>query len=150
MEKTKSYKLIPKSLVIYTDGGARNNPGPAAIAAVIGNRKYSEYIGETTNNEAEYRAVIFGLKKVKQLVGKKKTAESQIEIRLDSELIGMQLQGKYKIKEKNLFPFFIEIWNLKQDFDSVDFKIIPRSQNKLADRLVNQELDARGARQRLF
>lgn len=136
-------------IVIYTDGGARNNPGPAAIGIIIkeseegkGERGYSKFIGQATNNEAEYQAVIFALKKVKQLIGKEKAKKTEIEIRSDSELLINQLNGQYKIKEKNLVPFFIEIWNLKQDFKEVKFIQVPREENKRADLLVNKELDS--------
>lgn len=128
-------------MVIYTDGGARNNPGPAAIGAVIGEKEYSKFLGQATNNEAEYQAVIFALKKVKQIIGKGKSKGVEIEIKSDSELLINQLNGRYKIKEKNLVPFFIEIWNLKQDFGEVKFSQISREENKRADLLVNKELD---------
>lgn len=129
------------NLIIYTDGGARGNPGPAAIGAVVGDKQYGEAIGRATNNIAEYRAVIFALKKAKQLIGKEKCARTKIEVRSDSELLVSQLNGEYKIKEEDFFPLFIEIWNLRQDFGGVIFRHIPREQNKLADRLVNQALD---------
>lgn len=128
-------------LVIYCDGGARNNPGPAAVGVVIGKRTYSEYIGEATNNEAEYKAVIYALKKAKALIGKKEAENTEVEIRLDSELAAKQLKGEYKLKEKKLHPLFIEVWNLKQDFKKVEFFQIPREKNKTADSLVNQRLD---------
>lgn len=143
---------VPNSkLIVYTDGGARGNPGPAAIGVVICHqtgqtiKKYSESIGQTTNNEAEYQAVIFALKKVKALFGRKKAKQMEIEIRLDSQLIAKQLQGQYKIQEKNLQPLFIKVWNLKLDFQVVTFQHIPRSQNKEADRLVNQVLNKKTA-----
>jgi ribonuclease HI len=135
-----------QKIIIYTDGGARGNPGPAGIGVVIkderGNliKEYSKEIGEKTNNEAEYEAVIFALKKVKQLFGKDKVKKMNFEIRMDSELVARQLQGKYKIEKENLFPLFIKIWNLKIDFGFISFKEIPRSQNKQADRLVNEIL----------
>ncbi len=130
-------------IIIYTDGGSRNNPGPAAIGVYIpkSDKEYSKHLGIATNNEAEYQAIIFALKKVKQLIGKAKAGNSEIEIRSDSELLINQLNGQYKIKEKNLVPFFIEIWNLKQDFAGVKFVQIPREENKKADLLVNRELD---------
>lgn len=142
-------------IIIYCDGGARGNPGPAALGVVIRSndfqiksnnnriKEYSKYLGEATNNEAEYQAVIFGLKKVKQLIGKEKAKKEKIEIRMDSELVVNQLNGEYKIKEKDLIPFFIEIWNLKQNFGEVKFIHIPREQNKEADRLVNGELNGK-------
>lgn len=135
-----------KKIIIYTDGGSRGNPGPAAIGVVIKDEKgnliknYSEKIGEKTNNEAEYEAVIFGLKKAKHLFGKEKIKKMVLEIRMDSELVARQLQGKYKIEEERLFPLFIKIWNLRIDFGPLVFKEIPRSQNKEADYLANEAL----------
>ena len=139
-------------IIIYTDGGAIDNPGPAAIGVVIrispelstnkneyiankkkfgknsisfgknsSEKRYSEYIGQATNNQAEYQALIFGLKKVKSLFGKKKAKNLEVECYLDSELLTKQLQGKYKILEKDLRPLFIEVWNLKTDFQNVSF-----------------------------
>ena len=128
-------------LVIYTDGGARGNPGRAAIGAVIGDKKYKEFIGTTTNNVAEYRAIIFALKKSKQLLGKGKSKQAELEMRMDSELAYSQLTGRYKLKEESLMPLFIEIWNLKQDFKNVEFVHVLREKNKEADKLVNQALD---------
>ncbi len=130
-----------KKLIIYTDGGARGNPGPAAIGVVVGEKSYGEAIGNTTNNIAEYKAVIFGLKKAKTLLGGKKAEETDVEVHSDSELIVSQMNGKYKIKEDSLKPLFIDIWNLKQDFKSVSFIHIPREKNREADKLVNQALD---------
>ena len=128
-------------LVINTDGGSRGNPGNPAIGVVVDGREYGEYIGKTTNNVAEYKAVIFALKKAKALLGSKKAAETEVEIRADSELLVKQMNGEYKIKNEELQPLFFEIWNSKQDFKSVAFKHVPREENKDADRLVNQALD---------
>jgi ribonuclease HI len=133
-------------LVIYTDGGARGNPGPAAIGAIIGDKEYSETIGETTNNVAEYKAVVLALKKAKRLIGKKKTKEIEVEIRSDSELLVSQLNGRYKIKEKELKNLFFEIWNLMPDFKNVSFVKIPREKNSLADSLLNKALNKNAAR----
>lgn len=139
----KTNKLFSdKKLIIYTDGGSRGNPGPAAMGVVVGSREYSEYLGEMTNNQAEYKAVIFALRKVKQLVGKKKAKEAEVEVRMDSELVAKQLNGEYKIKEPELKPLFVEVWNLRLDFKRVDFKYVPREQNKKADKLVNEILDS--------
>ena len=127
--------------IIYTDGGSRGNPGPSALGVVVTDengkvlKEYSHYLGEVTNNQAEYEAVIFALQKAKQLKIK------EIELRVDSELIGKQLLGQYKIKDPDLQSFFIRAWNLRLDYDRVDIKIIPREQNKKADKLVNIELD---------
>lgn len=105
-------------------------------------KKYGEYIGETTNNVAEYAALIYGLKKLKQLLGKNKTKQYEIECSLDSELVVKQLHHEYKLKEENVRKNFIEIWNLMLDFKNVIFKHIPREKNSVADKLVNQTLDA--------
>src|SRR3989339_2025751 len=131
---------MPK-FIIYTDGGSRGNPGPSAIGAVVGEKEYGESIGNTTNNVAEYSAVIFALKKAKQLLGNTKAGNTEVELRTDSQLLVNQLNGEFKIKDKGLQPLFIEIWNLKQDFKSVKFVHITRDKNKNADRLVNRALD---------
>jgi ribonuclease HI len=129
-------------LVIYTDGGSRGNPGQAAIGVVVGNKEYGERLGIKTNNEAEYMALVFALKKARQLLGKSKAKNTEVEVRMDSELVVKQLTGIYKILEETLQPFFIEIWNLKLDFRKVAFVHVRREENKRADRLVNQALDA--------
>ena len=147
----ENYRLETKNMkiTIYTDGGARGNPGPAAIGAVIIQsgqtiQKYGEFIDEATNNQAEYQAVIFALKKVKLLFGKKPAKKMEIELYSDSELIVNQLNHKYKIKEEDLQPLFLKVWNLTLDFKQVVFKHIARTRNKEADRLVNQALDNQG------
>lgn len=134
-------------IIVYTDGGARGNPGPAAIGTVIiipphTKKEYSQYIGKATNNQAEYSALIFALKKLKQIFGKNKIKDIEVECYLDSELVVRQLNGKYKILEKGLQPLFFEVWNLKIDFKNVNFNYIPREKNKEADKLVNQALNA--------
>lgn len=128
-------------LKIYTDGGARNNPGPAAIGVIIKNeqnqilKKISKYLGVTTNNQAEYYAVIEALKVA---LGFKVEI---INIYLDSQLVAEQLNRKFKIKDKDLAPLFVQIWNLSLKFKKITFNHIPREQNKEADKLVNQCLD---------
>lgn len=149
-------KLNSQKLIICTDGGSRGNPGPSAIGVVIKNtdeniiKKYGEFLGEKTNNEAEYEAVIFALKKAKALFGKEAAKKTEINIKMDSELVKKQLSGEYKIEEERLFPYFIKIWNLKIDFKKVEFQHIPREQNKEADKLVNEALDALENKQSLF
>ena len=136
-----------EKIIIYTDGGSRGNPGPAGMGVVVANEKgkmmkeYSGFLGVKTNNEAEYEAVIFGLKKIKALLGKEKIKNTEIEFRLDSQLIARQLNGEYKIEEERLLPLFIKIWNLKIDFGPIKFSEIPREQNKEADRLTNEAMD---------
>ncbi len=130
---------------MFTDGGSRGNPGPAGIGVYVEtlDKKYGEYIGEKTNNEAEYEALIFSLKKLKQLLGKDKTKQFEIECYLDSELVVKQLNHEYKLKEANVQKNFIEVWNLMLDFKNVKMIHIPREQNEIADSLVNQALDAK-------
>lgn len=132
--------MTAKTLTLYSDGGARGNPGPAGIGVVImaNNRivaQVKEYIGVTTNNIAEYHAVFAGLKKAKEL------GATEVVCRLDSELVVNQLDQKYRVKNVDLGPWFVKIWNLRQDFKKVTFAYIPREQNKMADRLVNQAID---------
>ncbi len=145
-----------KKITIYTDGGSRGNPGPAAIGVVFCNEKgqkikdYFKFLGKKTNNEAEYEAVIFALKKFKQLFGKKLAKNSEIELKSDSELLVKQLKGEYKILDSKIQTLFLIVWNLKLDFKKVKFKAISREKNKQADRLVNEALDAEKRSQKLL
>jgi ribonuclease HI len=134
---------MSEKIVMFTDGGSRGNPGPAGIGVWVEtlNKKYGECIGTATNNVAEYAALIFGLKKLKQLLGKDKTRQYEIECYLDSELVVKQLNHEYKLKEEYIQKNFIEIWNLTLDFKAVKFYHIPREKNTIADALVNQALD---------
>lgn len=146
-----------KKITIYTDGGSRGNPGKSAVGVVFCNEKgqcfkeYSEYLGDNlTNNEAEYQAVIFALKKFKALFGKKIAFNSEIEIKSDSELLINQMNAKYKVMEPNIQSLFLTLWNLKIDFKKVKFTLIPREKNKEADRLVNEALDSESSAQKLI
>jgi len=134
---------MDNKIVMYTDGGSRNNPGPAAVGVYVETLKkqFGHYIGEKTNNEAEYEAVIFGLNKIKQLLGKDAVDQIEIECYLDSELVNKQLNHEYKVKEKNIQELFLKVWNLMLDFKSVNFFHITRDKNKIADKLVNEALD---------
>ncbi len=133
----KSYN----KLIIYTDGGARGNPGPAGIGCVIYDEKnkiiaeISKSIGHATNNQAEYQAVISGLEKAHQLGAK------DLEFYLDSELVVKQLKHEYKVKNRELAPLFLKIHNLTMSFKKINYKYIPREKNKLADKLVNKAID---------
>ena len=135
-------------LIIYTDGGSRGNPGPSAIGVVIKDEKentiktYGEKIGSGTNNEAEYKAIIFALQKAKLLLGKKKAKETEIHMKMDSELAFKQLTGEYKLTNENIQKFFIEIHNLKTEFKKVTFEHIRREYNKEADFALNKALDS--------
>ncbi len=136
-----------EKIIVNCDGGSRGNPGPSAlgVSILIGKerKEYGKYLGEGTNNEAEYQAVIFALKKIKSLVGSGDAENIKVEVRLDSELVEKQLNGKYKLKAKNLFAFFGEIKKLEMDFKKVDFIHVPREENSRADAMVNKELDSR-------
>lgn len=138
-----------KKIIIYIDGGSRGNPGNGAIGVVFCNeknqviKKFGEYLGDNiTNNEAEYSALIFALKKFKTFFGKAIAQKSEVEIRSDSELMVKQLNGEYKIENEKMQKFFMDVWNLKIDFEKIKFKHISRDKNKEADLLVNETLDA--------
>ncbi|MFH1769144.1 MAG: ribonuclease HI family protein [Parcubacteria group bacterium] len=137
-----------EKFIIHTDGGSRGNPGPGAIGAVIKSangtlkKEYGEFIGnDVTNNEAEYKAVIFALKKLKQLIGKEKAAHSYVDIFVDSELLERQMNKKFKVSDREIGQFFLQVWNLTMDFGEVTFNHVFREKNKEADRLVNAVLD---------
>ncbi|MBI5029642.1 MAG: ribonuclease HI family protein [Chloroflexi bacterium] len=128
------------NLILYTDGAARGNPGPAAIGIVLTDatgkqiEAIGEAIGNTTNNEAEYRALLRGLE-----VAVKHGDE--IEIRTDSELMARQLNGSYRVKAEHLKPLHEQARRVMAKFKSAKIAIIPRAFNKRADALANQALD---------
>lgn len=137
-----------KKITLFTDGGSRGNPGPAAIGVQILDangavlREVSEKIGNATNNYAEYMAVVRGLQVAKEILGKA-TKETVVEIKMDSELIQKQLTNQYQIKDPGLVPFFIEIHNMRvASFPQLTVTHVKREFNKEADRLVNAALDA--------
>jgi len=140
-------KPLLQNLIVYTDGGSRGNPGPAAIGVVIQDAKgeklktYGEVLGNRTNNEAEYEAVIFALKKIKALFGGEHVVRMRVEIRLDSELVVEQLSDRYKITEEHIGKLYLAVRNIKIDFGGVTFTHIPREKNRQADALVNEALD---------
>ncbi len=129
-----------KKLIINTDGGSRGNPGPAGIGVVFSGEsdkviaKYKEYIGEATNNIAEYKALILALEKAKDFEA------DEIECRLDSELVVKQLKGEYKVKDEKMKKLYSKVQKLIF-FKPVKFVHIRREKNKLADMLVNEVLD---------
>jgi ribonuclease HI len=129
-------------LTIYTDGGARGNPGPAGIGVVIERdgkivKEYGKYIGETTNNQAEYQALIFALESAKEMGG------TEVEVLMDSELIVKQLKGEYRVRDAGLSPLYLCVHNLRAGFAKFSVRHIRREQNKEADRMVNEALDNR-------
>ncbi|OGG48015.1 hypothetical protein A3D66_02985 [Candidatus Kaiserbacteria bacterium RIFCSPHIGHO2_02_FULL_50_9] len=137
-----------QKVFLYTDGGARGNPGPAGIGVVIQDeagdilKEISKFLGRQTNNWAEYEAVVLGLEALKKMFGVAKLKEMSVEVKMDSELVARQLSGKYQIKEPTLFPQFIKIHNLcVSAFPHIVFTHIRREQNKEADRLANRAMD---------
>ena len=135
---------IGGTLHLYTDGGARGNPGEAAIGCVLIDpdtgkhlELHKEAIGIQTNNVAEYRALIEGLKIAQ------KHHPNRLVCFLDSELIVKQMSGEYRVKMPSLQPLFEEIQSLITAFADVSFSHIPRHQNAQADRLVNEALDGK-------
>ncbi len=130
-----------QQLVIYIDGGSRGNPGPAACAFVLKDKKGKQlqakafFIGKATNNIAEYAAIIKALEAAKQFGAKEAAIYS------DSELLVRQLDGRYKVKSENIAPLFQQAMDLLNDFEKWEIKHIPREKNKQADKLVNEALD---------
>ena len=133
-----------KTINLYTDGGARGNPGPAATGVVIIDSRSkvlvgkSKYLGRATNNQAEYQALIQGLEEVAKLAGRSKVA---VKAHLDSELIVKQMNGEYRVKDAGLKPLFTKANKLVDLLGGVQFIHVTRDKNNQADSLVNQELD---------
>lgn len=129
-----------KRIKIYTDGGARNNPGPAGIGVVIKDEKgiilesHKDYIGEKTNNQAEYAAIIKGLELAKEKA-------DIVECYLDSQLVVNQAKGVYKVKNSDIRELLFKLKTNEAPFKEVTYTLIPREQNKEADKLVNEALD---------
>jgi ribonuclease HI len=137
--------MIEADFTIYTDGGARGNPGPAACSFVVeadgvAIHKGSKYLGKETNNFAEYQGVILALEWINENAGK--FEGKTINFFLDSELVVRQLNGIYKIKNKILQDVNFRATSLiKKSTAEISFGYIPRTKNKIADFLVNKELD---------
>jgi ribonuclease HI len=135
------------ALIAYADGGSRGNPGKAACAAVVTDTKDAELlrrartIGKATNNVAEYEGVRLALELCKDLGG------SEVTLRLDSELVVRQLEGRYKVKNAALLKLYDDMRVLISGFKSFSVEHIPREQNKLADKLVNAALDGKDLEQ---
>jgi ribonuclease HI len=132
-------------LVIHVDGGARGNPGPAAAAAVLtspsGERidERAQLLGKVTNNVAEYRALLLGLARAREL------GASVVEVIGDSELIAKQVQGLYKVKHPSMRPLYLEAMEAFRGFEKWSIRTVPRAQNADADALVNAALDQAAA-----
>jgi ribonuclease HI len=131
----------PAILTIHTDGGARGNPGPAALAYIIQRDgapaiEHAEAIGEATNNQAEYKALVRALEHAVGL-----GTEHRLIVHSDSELLVKQMNGEYRVKDEGLKPLYEQAKRLASRFGSVTIRHIPRSQNTQADRLYNAALD---------
>jgi ribonuclease HI len=131
-------------VVLYCDGGARGNPGPAAIGAVVLDPEtdpptqlatVSERIGVTTNNVAEYKSLIAGLEAARQFPA------SAITVKADSQLVIRQLQGRYRVKQAHLRPLYEKARALLAHYDETELVHVPREHNVVADALVNAALD---------
>ena len=128
--------------MIHVDGGSRGNPGPAAAAAVLSTpdgevvAEAMDAFGVATNNVAEYRAVLLGLAKAREL------GATEVEVVNDSELIAKQINGQYKVKHADMKPLYLDAMAALREFDSWTVRTVRREQNTDADALVNQALDA--------
>jgi len=128
-------------LIVHVDGGARGNPGPAAVGAVaiepgggvLAERK--AHIGEATNNVAEYRAVLLGLELAREL------GAASVEVVNDSELVARQIEGRYKVKNAGLKPLYLETMKALREFGDWSVRSVRRESNERADQLVNEALD---------
>ena len=131
-------------LVVNVDGGARGNPGPAAIGVVVSTpdgevlEEHSERIGSATNNVAEYRALMLGLERALALGAR------EVELIGDSELVVRQVQGEYKVRDEVLWRLHKHVIRALAEFDSWSIRHVRREENEVADRLVNEVLDAEG------
>ena len=138
--------MIPRNqtLILRTDGAARGNPGHAAAGVVIEDShgkllaRGKKYLGRLTNNQAEYQALILGLKAVA------KYHPAAVRIYMDSELVINQMNGRYKVRHDDLLPLHAEARHLASELPLVSFTHIERAENHLADTLANQALDERG------
>lgn len=131
-------------LLVYTDGASRGNPGPSSVGFVIGGLSFGKYIGTTTNNDAEYQAIVMALAKARELLGKAKAKQTRLEVRMDSELACKQLNHEYRLNDPTIQRHFITIWNAMLDFREVTFTHVRREQNKEADAAGNRALDEAG------
>ena len=128
---------------MYSDGGSRGNPGPSALGVYIEtlDKRFGEFLGVKTNNEAEYLAIVAGLKKIKALLGKTTAKNVQVECRMDSELAVRQLTHQYKVEKEHIQKLCFLVWNLTHDFSQVVFVHVPREKNTIADAMANQAMD---------
>jgi ribonuclease HI len=132
----------PKTLRIFTDGASRGNPGPAGLGVVIEDdqgmrlRGLHRWLGVTTNNEAEYHALIEGLKAVEEW------KPDRLEVYLDSKLVVEQINGRYRVKSRELQPLFAKVTELMKQFPEISVSHVERAKNRGADALANIAIDA--------
>jgi ribonuclease HI len=134
---------LSERLLVHVDGGARGNPGPAAIAAVLSTpggevvEEHAEVIGHATNNVAEYRALLLGIERARALGAR------EVDLVGDSELIARQVRGEYRVKDPGLRELHARVVAALDEFDRWTIRNVPRAENARADSLVNEALDAR-------
>jgi ribonuclease HI len=144
VKKATVHRPPCRAIKMHADGGSRGNPGPSAAAFVLYDadsgqflEEGGEFMGVTTNNQAEYHSLKLGLQHAKLYQPK------SVEVFMDSQLVVNQLNGIYKIRNRDLWPVFSAIRQLAQEFKEVRFTHVPRAENMAADRVVNQILDSR-------
>lgn len=135
---------VSELIRIYIDGASQGNPGPAGIGIALMKNSATQplqtahkYIGETTNNVAEYAALIYALQEALIL------GHRAIEVCTDSELIAKQVRGEYKVREPQLQSYADQVQHLRQGFDHFEIRAIPREQNRLADQLATEAIESR-------
>jgi len=150
-----------KVLNLFSDGGARGNPGPAGAAAIVTDEhgktldQFCAFLGKATNNEAEYAGLLLGIERAMRVCGKD-CPQYTLNVFMDSELLVKQMRGEYKIKDPELQSFAIKVQGLRKDFAKVTFSHIPRAKNSETDALVNEAIDMvlkhlhKGGQERLF
>ncbi|MCZ6551013.1 MAG: ribonuclease HI family protein [candidate division NC10 bacterium] len=138
----RSHKPATRSLILHIDGAARGNPGPAGIGVVLWDEagafreEHHAYIGEATNNVAEYEALLFGVRKAKEL------GYAAVKVFSDSELLVRQIRGEYRVKSPRLREFYDQVQNLLRSFDAFEIAHVGRGMNARADILANRAIDA--------
>jgi len=138
-----------KKIYLYVDGAARGNPGPAGIGAVLfdENKKrikdFYKFLGNATNNIAEYNALIYGLQEALAIGAK------EVVVNLDSELVVLQLKGEYRVKNSKLKPLFEQVVHMLDKLDKIEVKHIDRKENKEADKLANKAINLSGLRKQV-
>jgi ribonuclease HI len=139
-----------ETVVMYTDGGSRGNPGPSALGVFLETLdvRFGEFLGTGTNNEAEYAAILSGMKRAVEIVGTTRAREMHLECRMDSELAMRQLTGRYRVKHPHMKHWFSLIQEEIPKFAKVSFHHVPREENKEADRMVNEALDKAAGEQK--